>query len=54
MMKKMNKMRKVYHNFYSESKWVDSRSYDISIKIGKVDVDTATDMIIKYVDSRDN
>ena len=54
MMKKMDKMRKVYHNFYCESKWGDSRTYDICIKIGKVDVDTATDMIIKYVDSRDN
>ena len=50
----MDKMRKVYHNFYCESKWGDSRTYDICIKIGKVDVDTATDMIIKYVDSRDN
>ena len=48
MMKKMDKMRKVYH------KWGDSRTYDICIKIGKVDVDTATDMIIKYIDSRDN
>ena len=54
MMKKMDKMRKVYHNFYCESKWGDSRKYDICIKIGKVDVDTATDMIIKYIDSRDN
>ena len=54
MMKKMDKMRKVYHNFYWESKWGDSRTYDICIKIGKVDVDTATDMIIKYIDSRDN
>ena len=54
MMKKMDKMRKVYHNFYCESKWGDSRTYDIGIKIGKVDVDTATDMIIKYIDSRDN
>ena len=54
MMKKMDKMRKVYHNFYCERKWGDSRTYDICIKIGKVDVDTATDMIIKYIDSRDN
>jgi len=54
MMKKMDKMRKVYHNFYCESKWGDSRTYDICIKIGKVDVDTATDMIIKYIDLRDN
>ena len=54
---KMNRhdvRRKAYHNRYSDSKWGDSRTYDICIKIGKVDVDTATDMIIKYIDSRDN
>ena len=53
-MKKRDKVRKTYHNFYCENKWGDSRAYDLCIKIGKVDVDTATDMIIKYIDSRDN
>lgn len=51
-MKKNDKMRKTYHNFYCENKWGDSRSYDICIKTGKVDIDTATAMIIKYIDSR--
>lgn len=51
-MKKMDKMRKTYHNFYCENKWGDSRSYDICIKTGKIDEDTVVDMIIKYIDSR--
>ena len=51
-MKKVDKMRKTYHNFYCESKWGDSRSYDICIKTGNVDIDTVADMIIKYIDSR--
>lgn len=51
-MKKIDKMRKTYHNFYCENKWGDSRSYDICIKTGKIDVDTAVDMIVKYIDAR--
>lgn len=51
-MKKNDKMRKTYHNFYCEHKWGDSRSYDICIKTGKINLDAAADMIIRYVDSR--
>lgn len=51
-MKKVDKMRKVYHNFYCEGKWGDSRSYDVCIKVGKIDIDTAVKMIIEYVDSK--
>lgn len=51
-MKKVDKMRKTYHNFYCENKWGDSRSYDICIKTGNVDLDVAADIIIKYIDSR--
>lgn len=51
-MKKVDKMRKVYHNFYCEGKWGDSRYYDVCIKVGKIDIDTAVKMIIEYVDSK--
>ena len=42
-MKKVDKMRKVYHNFYCENKWGDSRGYDF---------DTAAKMIELYVDTK--
>ena len=51
-MKKVDKMRKVYHNFYCENKWGDSRGYDICINTGKVDFDTAAKMIELYVDTK--
>lgn len=51
-MKKIDKMRKTYHNFYCENKWGDSRSYDICIKTGNIDADAAVDMIVKYIDAR--
>ena len=28
-MKKRDKVRKTYHNFYCENKWGDSRAYDL-------------------------
>lgn len=49
-MKKMDKMRKTYHNFYCENKWGDSRGYDICINTGKIDFETAQKMIQSYVE----
>lgn len=51
-MKKADKVRKTYHNFYCENKWGDSRSYDMCISTSKVDEETAAKIIIEYVDSR--
>lgn len=51
-MKKIDKIRKTYHNFYCENKWGDSRGYDICIKTGKINIDIATQLIIDYIDSR--
>ena len=51
-MKKSDKIRKTYHNFYCESKWGDSRGYDICINTSKIDVDTAVEMIAQYIDSK--
>jgi cytidylate kinase len=53
-MKKIDKMRKTYHNFYCENKWGDSRSYDICINTSKIDEQAAVDMISRYIDSRIN
>ena len=50
-MKKIDKMRKTYHNFYCENKWGDSRSYDLCINTSKVGIDEAAELIIHYIDS---
>lgn len=51
-MKKEDKMRKTYHNFYCDSKWGDSRNYDICVKTGKVDIEVLVKMIIEYIDAK--
>jgi cytidylate kinase len=49
-MKKADKIRKTYHNFYCEKKWGDSRSYDLCINVSKGGLEEAANLIIKYVD----
>ncbi|MCI9564902.1 MAG: cytidylate kinase-like family protein [Eubacterium sp.] len=53
-MKKMDKVRKTYHNFYCENKWGDSRGYDLCIRTGNIPLEKVTDVIIKYVDAKNN
>lgn len=51
-MKKIDKLRKSYHNFYCENKWGDSRGYDLCIRTGKIDLEMASKLIIDYIDSK--
>ena len=52
MIKKYNKKRKAYHNYYCQWKWGDSRNYDISINSSKLGIDETTDMLEAYIKSR--
>ena len=49
-MKKADKMRKTYHNFYADGKWGDSRSYDICINSSTLGIDNTLDTLIAYID----
>ena len=50
-MKKEDKMRKTYHNFYADGKWGDSRSYDLCVNSSTLGVEDTMKTIITYVDS---
>ncbi len=49
-MKKEDKMRKTYHNFYADGKWGDSRSYDICINSSTLGIDKTVNTLITYID----
>lgn len=49
-MRKEDKMRKIYHNFYADGKWGDSRSYDICINSSTLGVEKTLEMLIAYID----
>ncbi len=50
-MKKEDKMRKTYHNFYADGKWGDSRSYDICLNSCTLGIDKTVDVLISYIDA---
>lgn len=49
-MKKEDKMRKTYHNFYSDGKWGDSRNYDICVNSSTLGIDKTVEALIAYID----
>ena len=49
-MKREDKLRKTYHNFYSDGKWGDSRSYDICVNSSTLGIDKTVETLIAYID----
>lgn len=50
-MKKEDKMRKTYHNFYADGKWGDSRSYDLCVNSSTLGLDQTLQTVIDFVDA---
>lgn len=50
-MKKEDKMRKTYHNFYADGKWGDSRSYDLCVNSSTLGIEKTVKALITYIDS---
>ena len=47
MIRKTDKKRASYYNYYSSKKWGDSRSYDLCINSSSVGIDGAVEMILE-------
>lgn len=47
---KMDRRRRTYHNSHADTKWGDSRFYDMCIDVTNVGVDAAAEIIKQYVD----
>ncbi len=52
LIKRKNIKRKHYHNYYCDSKWGDSRNYDISINTSRLGLDKTIEILIKFIDER--
>ena len=50
MMKKNDKMRKLYHDYYTDIKWGDTRGYDLSINSSLLGLDKSVDAIISILE----
>lgn len=49
---KNNKKRKLYHNHYCKGKWGDSRNYELSINSSRIGIEATTEIIEKYIRSK--
>ncbi len=47
-----DKKRARFHNFYSEKKWGDATTYDISVNVAKIGIDATVDLIADYINTR--
>jgi len=49
---KQNKLRANYYNFYTDKRWGESESYDLSIDSSKLGAEATAKMIVDYVKKR--
>lgn len=49
---KTNKLRANYYNFYTDKRWGDARSYDLTFDSSKLPLDDIADIIITYLNRR--
>ncbi len=49
--KEVDKFRRAYHNFYSETKWGDSRAYDLIINSSRLGITGTADYIRNFAEA---
>ena len=51
-MKAVDKKRARFHNFYSEEKWGEATTYDLSINVAKLGIDGTVELISEYIKAK--
>jgi cytidylate kinase len=51
-MKRFDKKRKTYHNYYANTKWGDVRNYDITMNSSRLGVEQTADFLADYIEKR--
>lgn len=52
LIQRMDRVRKKYHNRYSEIKWGDSRGYDLCINISRLGVEGSAEVLLDFINRR--
>lgn len=47
--RKTDKRREAYHNYYTETAWGEARNYDLCLNSSKTGIDGAVDIILRYI-----
>ena len=48
LIQKTDKQRASYYNYYTSKKWGDSKSYDLTLNSGRMDIEGCVDIILTY------
>ncbi len=51
-MRKEDKTRESYYNYYTGQEWGDVRNYDLALNMGKTTAEKTADMILSYIEKR--
>ena len=49
--KDTDRFRRAYHNFYSDTKWGDSRAYDLIVNSSRLGIQGTADYIMKFAEA---
>lgn len=52
MAKRIDKLRANYYNFYSDKKWGDSATYDLTFNSSRLNIADIADIIVEYIKRR--
>lgn len=52
ILRKTNKLRAEFYNFYTDRTWGDSASYHLSIDTSKLSMDDVVDLVVSYLEKR--
>lgn len=48
-MRRVDRDRKAYHNYYCDTKWGDARGYDLVVNSGKLGIEKTVDTLVAFV-----
>lgn len=51
-MDRVDRGRKMYHNYYCKGKWGDSRCYDLSVNVSRMGTEKTIDFLENYIKER--
>lgn len=52
VIRRHDKKRQSYHNYYCQTKWGDARNYDMTVNCSKLSQKTATDLLEYFIEAR--
>lgn len=52
VIRRHDKKRKAYHNYYCQTKWGDARNYDMTVNCSKLGLEATADILESYIRAR--